>query len=303
MKKWLKVLFIFIVFFSFSLIVNASTYYVTGDGVRVRSTPENKENNIIGKLNYGDIIDIIELKNSWYKIKFNDSYGYVTNRYVSIEENNSKTNTIATLKSKTSLKKKKSTSSKNIATMPKGAVVKVIAQKGKWAYVQYNERFGYVKISKLKKYSRSSETVVGAYSINYAINNKSRKINIANSMSKVNNIVIKPNGKFSFINVVGKSYLNAPEFNKKIKVLGGGLSQVASSLYLTVRDAQRNGCHINVLEQNRYGSQTSYAKLGEEAMIDLINNKDLVFVNKSNKTIKIYSNISGNNTSFVISMY
>ena len=37
-------------------------------------------------------------------------------------------------------------------------------------------------------------------------------------------------------------------------------------------------------------------------MIDLQNNKDLVFVNQSKKDIKIYSNVTGNCVSFVISV-
>ena len=112
--------------FFFYITSYAATYYVTGTGVRVRSTPENKDNNIIGKLNYGDIIDVIELDHSWYKIKYNDGYGYITYRYVSVLENSYVTNTIALLKEKANLKKSYSSSSSNLTTMPKGAVVKVL---------------------------------------------------------------------------------------------------------------------------------------------------------------------------------
>lgn len=304
MRKILKFVFIFVLFFSSTLLVNAATYYVTGTGVRVRSTPENKDNNIIGKLNYGDIIDVIELDHSWYKIKYNDGYGYITYRYVSVLENSYVTNTIALLKEKANLKKSYSSSSSNLTTMPKGAVVKVLKERNDWAFVQYNEKLGFIQVNKLQKYTKSSEKVVGAWTINYSLNNSSRKKNIAKSMSKLNNVVIKPNEKFSFIKTVGKSgYLKAPEFKKSKKVLGGGLSEVSTSLYLTLRDAQRNTCNINITEQNRYGTKTPYAKLGEEAMIDLKRNKDLVFVNKSGKTIKIYSNVNDNNVSFVVSMY
>ena len=303
MKKTLKLFLLFITLFSITLKVNATTYYVTGDGVRVRSTPENADN-VIGKLNYGDIIDVVGLENSWYKIKYGDGYGYITYRYVSKIEDEYTSKTIAYLKEKTSLKKSNSSSSKTITTIPKNAVVKVLIEKSNWTFVEYNEKTGYVKTKLLKKYTNTEENFVGTYTINYSLDNSARKNNISKSISKLNNIVIKKGEKFSFIKSIGKNgYSKAPEFNKKKKVYGGGISEVATSLYLSLRDAQRNGCHINVTEQNRYGSKTPYAKLGEEAIIDLKNNKDLVFVNKSGKNIKIYSNVSGNNVSFAISKY
>ena len=156
----------------------------------------------------------------------------------------------------------------------------------------------------LNKHTNKKEIAVGTYTINYSLSDSARKSNITKSAKKLNEVVIKNGEKFSFIKKVGKSgYSKAPEFNKKVSVNGGGLSEVATSLYLSIRDAQRNGCHIEVIEQNRYGSKTPYAKLGEEAMIDLKNNKDLVFVNKSGKKIKVYSNVTGDNVSFVISEY
>ena len=68
MKKKIKLFLLLIVVFSYSSVVNASTYYVTGDGVRIRSSAENTADNVIGKLNYGDKIEVIDLENSWYKI-------------------------------------------------------------------------------------------------------------------------------------------------------------------------------------------------------------------------------------------
>lgn len=302
MKKTFKLL-LFIILFSITIVVNAATYYVTGDGVRVRSTPENADN-VIGKLNYGDVIDVIDIENSWYKIKFGDGYGYITSRYVSKVEDENTSDTIALVKEKTSLKKSNSASSKTITSIPKNAVVKVLDEKSNWSFVEYNEKTGYVKTKVLKKVTNNKETAVGTYTVNYSLSNSARKSNINKSVKKLNNVVIKDGEKFSFIKTVGKTgYAKAPEFNKKKTIYGGGLSQVATSLYLSVRDAQRNGCHIEVKEQNRYGSKTPYAKLGEEAIIDIKNNKDLVFVNRSGKNLKLYSYVNGNNVSFVISEY
>ena len=289
MKNIFKYLLFTLVVFSFTTVVNATTYYITGDGVRVRSSAKNA-NNIIGKLNYGDVIDVVKLENSWYKIKYGKGYGYVTYRYVSKVDSSFGSKTIALLKSNVSLKKSNSTSSSSIVTIPKNSVVIVINEKSGWSYVHYNEKNGYVKTSTLKKYTNKKELAVGAYSINYSINNSSRKKNVTNSAKKLNKITIKNGEKFSLIKKVGKTgYHNAPEFDKNKVVYGGGVSQVATTLFLSLREAQRNNYHISITEQNRYGSKTPYAKLGEEAMIDLQNNKDLVFVNQSKKEIKIYS--------------
>ena len=304
MKKTIKVFMLAIILFSFSRGVNAASYYVTGDGVRVRSSAENTDYNIIGKLNYGDKIEVIGLENSWYKILYGDGFGYVTYRYVSTVEDSYASNTVALTKSKAKLKKSNLSSSKTITKIPKNAVVKVLEKDSKWTLVQYNEQTGYVKTKYLKEYTNTKEIAVGTYTVNYALKNSSRKKNIKKSIKKLNNVVIKNGETFSFLKTIGtKGYSNAPEFDKNIKVSGGGLSQVSTALYLTVRDAQRNDCYLSVIEQNRYGSITPYAKLGEEAIVDLKNNKDLVFVNKSGKNIKIYANVVGDNVSFTISEY
>lgn len=304
MKKTIKILLILIVFFSFNLGVNAATYYVTGDRVRVRSSAENIEDNVIGRLNYGDQIEVISLENSWYKIQYGEDIGYVTYRYVANYEDFYGTNKIATLKVKTNLKKSANSKAKTLIKIPKNAVAKVLEEGSKWTKVQYNEIVGYVKTKYLKSYTNNKEIAIGTYTINFNLANSSRKKNITKSMKKLNKVVIKNGETFSFLNTIGISgYKKAPEYDKDEKVYGGGLSEVATALYLTVRDAQRNDCYISVVEQNRSDFIIPYSRLGEEAMIDINNNKDLIFMNKSGKTLKIYSNVSGDNVSFTISEY
>lgn len=42
---------------------------------------------IIGKLMKGDKVEIIESQNNWHKIKFNGAYGYVSGKYINLDEN------------------------------------------------------------------------------------------------------------------------------------------------------------------------------------------------------------------------
>ena len=122
--------------------------------------------------------------------------------------------------------------------------------------------------------------------------------------TRLTNAVTKKGKQFSFISVVGKTgYVNAPEFSSSKKLVGGGLSQLATSLYLALRDAQRNGCYVSITEQNRYGSKTPYAALGEEAYIDLQKNIDLKFTNKSGKSLRIYTYVSNDSVSVVVTQF
>ncbi|MBQ9313914.1 MAG: VanW family protein [Clostridia bacterium] len=302
MKKIIKTLLLLtVITTTFLGSVKATTYFVTGEGVRVRSSAENREDNIIGRLAYGTQIDVVNTNGSWYLIKYGNGYGYVTRTFINTRENVISTKTIATTKKNATLKKSSSSSSKTICKIPKNSAVKVINKASSWSYVQYNGEKGYVKNSYLKYFVNNNETCLGCYTISYCFSNSSRSNNITKAANKLNNYVLKPGQTFSFLSVVGTSgYANAPEFTKNKKVLGGGISQVSTSLYQCIRDAQRNSCFINVKNQERYGSKTPYAKLGEEAMIDLKARKDLTFTNNNHYSIKIYSYVSGNSVSFVI---
>lgn len=50
--------------------------------LNIRNRP-NIRGEIIGKLNNGDIINIIEFENGWYRINYKDITGYVNSKYIS----------------------------------------------------------------------------------------------------------------------------------------------------------------------------------------------------------------------------
>lgn len=54
---------------------------VTASKLNVRNG-SSKSNEIIGTLKRGDIVEIVEVENGWYKIKFYNSYGYINASYV-----------------------------------------------------------------------------------------------------------------------------------------------------------------------------------------------------------------------------
>lgn len=303
MKGYNKILLVFTILLMFTIsfpnVVNATTYFVTGEGVRVRSTAENRPDNIIGRLSYGAQLDVVNASGSWYLIRYGSGYGYVTRTFISSYENVVSTSTIALTRSATDMK---TSNGAFICRISKDAVVKVGVSNSSSTCVQYNGQIGYVKTSNLKKITNANENCLGSYTISYTINNSARKKNITKAANAINKCIVQPGQSFSFINKIGTSgYSYAPEFIGNSSILGGGLSQVSTSLYQCIRDAQRNNCNINVTVQNRFSALTPYAKLGEEAMVDVNSRTDLCFINYNNYPIRIYSMVNGNNVSFVIS--
>ena len=65
-------------------IINTGT--VNTDDLNIRTGP-SASYSIIGKLQTGDKVEIVEKVSDWYKIKLNQGYGYVHGRYVDIDEN------------------------------------------------------------------------------------------------------------------------------------------------------------------------------------------------------------------------
>lgn len=65
-------------------IANTTNYLVTGDGVRIRKTPEKSDDNKIGILFKGDRVNYIETStdNQWAKIKFGDLTGWSSRQYL-----------------------------------------------------------------------------------------------------------------------------------------------------------------------------------------------------------------------------
>lgn len=65
-------------------VINTGAVYNT-DTLNVRSG-YGTSYPVIGVLNSGDKVEIVESQNGWHKIKYNGGYGYVSGRYVSIDE-------------------------------------------------------------------------------------------------------------------------------------------------------------------------------------------------------------------------
>ena len=80
-----KIFILILSVFYFSLVLANETLYSLGDNVNIREFPD-KNSNIVGKLNKGDKIEVIEIGLNWTKIKFNGYESYVASEFLSNEQ-------------------------------------------------------------------------------------------------------------------------------------------------------------------------------------------------------------------------
>ena len=132
------------------------------------------------------------------------------------------------------------------------------------------------------------DTLSSYASINSSGNSDNRNVNLQLSCDAINGYVIKAGEEFSFNQVVGrltaeKGYKKAPGYlaGKEVDILGGGVSQTASTLYYCALMAD-----LEVLERHNNGYAVSYIGLGLDASIDW-GSRDLRLRNNTNSPIRI----------------
>ena len=103
---------------------------------------------VIGSLKNGATIEMVETVNSWYKIKFNNGYGYVSKDYVvlqnrSIAENVAmKEGTVVTVALK--VRESNNFESDIIGTIAMGEKISVLEDNGEWSKISYKQSNGYI---------------------------------------------------------------------------------------------------------------------------------------------------------------
>ena len=128
------------------------TATVTASALNVRSD-NNTHCSIIGSLDRGSKVEIVQRLSGWCKIKYHDGYGYVSSSYlkeastsVHKEESNKTESTrkARTTASYLNLREEQNTHCRVLASIPRGTVIDVYSSSHGWAKVKYNGRTGYV---------------------------------------------------------------------------------------------------------------------------------------------------------------
>jgi len=158
--------------------------------------------------------------NGWYKIKFNNSYAYVSSQYITIANNKPEPSetpysAIGTVNSNLNARKGPNTTYAKIGSLKKNAKVSVVAKtSNNWYKIKFNNSYAYVssqyvtltEIEELE-YSATASILSDVY-VRKGPNTNYEKIGTVKKDDKVNIVAITSNGwcKIKFNNSFGYIY-------------------------------------------------------------------------------------------------
>lgn len=281
-----------------SLDSKAASNIITGDNVNFRSTPIVTNNNILARLNYGTEVEIVDIYDDWYFVIVNNTFGYISKSYIDTIPYTCVALTTATV----NFRKGPDTSYKAYTTIPKGTIIKVIDNSQTWYIVEYKGIVGYVHSDYLITKDIPNEYVIGIYSTKFSTSSSQsgRVKNIEKSANLINSQVIKSGETFSLLNMIGPitqagGYFEAPEYKRTpfgtetVTGYGGGVCQLATTLYQSICDAEKYGADIQITEHHHHSKSVSYVEDGDDATISWNANQDFKFKNNNSYTLKIYT--------------
>ena len=138
-------------------------------------------------------------------------------------------------------------------------------------------------------------TVIGTGRV-VAEKNDGRVKNITLAAKSVDGVVLKPSGSFSFNKLIGartkrRGYERALN-GRGVKVYGGGVAQLASAIYLAIKDSDL----FKITEKYTYGSKYSGSYVSRQKYAILVDHKsgrDFSFRYTGKKTARIAIDIDG----------
>lgn len=122
----------------------------TIDGVSVRSV-NSASGKYLGSLYTGDEVEILQkTSNGWYKIKYNNSYAYVSDDFIKLNGTRTIDNVLNTgtvyNATKLTVRESCSTNSKFLGYLPKGTKVEIVRSTStNWYKIKYKNSYAYVK--------------------------------------------------------------------------------------------------------------------------------------------------------------
>lgn len=164
----------------------------------------------------------------------------------------------------------------------------------------YSEKNNKIKVNDTTPKKQSRETkieskCIASFTTNITYPDDKRTHNVTTCCNYLNNTIIKSNEIFSFNDTLGpfneeQGYTESTGFDsegKIIKIIGGGICQVSSTLYNVALNSK-----FEIIERNEHSAPVDYVAQGKDATI-CYPYVDLKFKNTSNTDIKIKSNCDG----------
>ncbi|MCC3866874.1 SH3 domain-containing protein [Terrisporobacter mayombei] len=202
---------------------NETPYSETGtvnDSLNIRKGP-NTTYAKVGSLKKNAKVTIVaKTDNNWFKIKFNNGYGYVSSQYITITTNKPGTNetpcfAAAAITSNINVRKGPNTSYAKIGSLKKNAKVSIVAiTSNNWYKIKFNSGYAYVssqyvtltEVEELE-YSATASILSSVY-VRTGPNTNYEKIDSVKKDAKVDIVAITSNGwcKIKYNNKFGYIY-------------------------------------------------------------------------------------------------
>ena len=138
-------------------------------------------------------------------------------------------------------------------------------------YVRVRGTYTYNKVTYYGAYSSTISTyysnLYSTYTSKYDVTNVNRTTNLKIASQAISGTIIQPGQTFSFNKVVGprtkaKGYKEASVLNSSGKGLGGGICQVASTMFNCALTA-----NVSIVERHQHSQRVTYVPLGRDAAI------------------------------------
>lgn len=188
--------------------ISAVTGTVTADVLNIRSNP-NTSSNIIGRLNYNSKVSIIEISNGWYKVKFNNTTGWISGQYVKLDNNSNSVQASTTgivTADVLNVRSGASTSNSVIGSISKNTKVQIISTSNGWHKVKYNNTTGFVSAEYISISSDNGNA--GNNNSNNGNNNSSNNTVISTGIVNADALNVRSSGNTSS-NIIGTLYKNS----------------------------------------------------------------------------------------------
>lgn len=284
----------------------------------------NNKSKIIGKLYLNDCIEIVETIDNWYKINYEDSYGYVYSKYIknepilvtydNVPASELKNDNISNLEVKYVgyLSEKAAAyplkSNKRDCYIPAGTIA-IFSLQGEYAIIAKARSLLRVNISDFETITAldsdadvCNEPVVAAYTTFFSTSNLNRAHNISIGAEAMKTI-LAPGDEYSFNDIVGKrspekGYLlaNAYKGQEIVEDYGGGVCQLSSTLYAAIR----LNPNFEITQRYTHSMEVDYLPVDMDATVNW-NNRDIRFVN--NYPFNVYVNTYINNGMLTITLH
>ena len=145
-----------------------------------------------------------------------------------------------------------------------------------------------------------NETLIGVYTTKFSTgtSQSGRVKNIQKGANIIDEYTIAPTETFSLLSAIGPitksggyhqapEYMRTPDGTKTVTGYGGGVCQLATTLYQSVCNAQDSGSRLLITEHHHHSKSVYYVKDGEDATISWNSGQDFAFQNNNSYSIRI----------------